>query len=169
MSSTTPGIEVLYETLRELAAHRLGTPGGRRLRVDPTELVHEALLKLQQAGALGGRAREALLPLAARVLRQVLVDIVRRERAVKRGGDWQRVTLSTSLVLIDEQEVDVVLLDEALERLERLHPRQARIVELRYFAGLSVDETAAAVGVAPRTVDGDWKMARAWLKRELES
>jgi RNA polymerase sigma factor (TIGR02999 family) len=168
VSSAIPAIEALYETLRELAGQRLRAGPAWGLQVDATELVHEAFLKLQQAGALDGRAREALLPLAARVLRQVLVDLVRRERASKRGAAWRRVTLTTRLGSRAEAEVDLLLLDEALKRLERLYPRQARIVELRYFAGLSVDETAAAVGVSPRTVDGDWKMARAWLKRELE-
>ncbi len=164
-------LAALYGTLRELAYRRLGAGGQRKLQVDPTELVHEAFIKLQESAALGGMEREDFLPLAARVLRQVLVDLARRERASKRGGDRDRVTLTSQLAQQVEGrdgEVDLVELDEALARLERLYPRQARIVELRFFAGLSIDETARALDVSSRTIDGDWRMARAWLKRELE-
>jgi RNA polymerase sigma factor (TIGR02999 family) len=161
-------MDAVYATLRELAFRRLGPSGARELQIDPTDLVHEAWVKLSAAGALDGSTRVEFLPLAAKVLRQVLVDLVRREQARKRGGDLCRVTLSSKLRDPGQNEIDLLALDEALERLEALHERQARIVELRYFAGLSVDETAAALGVSARTVDGDWRMARAWLKQALE-
>jgi RNA polymerase sigma factor (TIGR02999 family) len=129
--------------------------------------VHETWVKLSAAGVLDGAEREEFQALAATALRQVLVDIVRRERALKRGGALERITLCSNMEDAGGQ-VDLLALDEALRKLELLDARQARIVELRYFAGLSVDETAAALRVSPRTVDGDWKMARAWLRQKLQ-
>jgi len=160
-------MQAVYETLREFASRRLSAAGARQYQIDPTDLVHETWVKLSAAGVLDGAEREEFLPLAATALRQVLVDIVRRERALKRGGALERITLSSSMQDVGGQ-VDLLALDDALRKLEALDPRQARIVELRYFAGLSVDETAAALKVSARTVDGDWKMARAWLRQKLE-
>jgi RNA polymerase sigma factor (TIGR02999 family) len=158
-------IESTYATLREIAHRHLERPerGGA---ISATEVVHECYLKLLSASYLDGFERNQFLDLAARALRQVLVDHARHEQRLRRGEGWKRITLHSS-VLSEQQDVDVLALHEALGRLEGLNARQAKIVELRYFTGLSIDETAAALACSPRTVDGDWQMARAWLKREL--
>ncbi len=169
MADSPPEVtRAVYATLRQLASRRLGAAGSRKLQVDPTDIVHETFVKLCAAGVLeeDERGTGEYLAIAATALRHVLVDMFREHEAAKRGADRQRVTLTGELVA-DREEVDLLALDEALTKLEGRSPRQARIVELRFFAGLSVDETAAALGVAPRTVDGDWRMAKAWLKVEL--
>ncbi|HVS17103.1 MAG TPA: ECF-type sigma factor [Planctomycetota bacterium] len=158
--------ETLYAGLLELAQRQLRrgrTPG----QIEAADLVHEAYLKLAGATRLYGLDKPQFLGLAAKVLRQVLVDRAREEQAAKRGGQWRRITLHDALDVSESTNVDLLALDEALARLAALSERQARVVELRYFSGLSIDETAEVLGVSPRTVDGDWLVARAWLKREL--
>lgn len=158
--------ETLYAGLLELAQRQLRhgrTPG----QIEAADLVHEAYLKLAGATRLYGLDKPQFLGLAAKVLRQVLVDRAREEKAAKRGGQWRRITLHDALEVSEQSDIDLLALDEALERLTELSERQARVVELRYFSGLSIDETAEVLGVSPRTVDGDWLVARAWLKREL--
>jgi RNA polymerase sigma-70 factor, ECF subfamily len=110
------------------------------------------------------------LALAARVMREVLVDHARRARSQKRGGSWSRVTLHAAegLSAGGTEVLDLLALDEALTSLEAGNPRAARVVELRFFSGLSIDETAASLGVSPATVDVDWRFARAWLSRALD-
>jgi RNA polymerase sigma-70 factor, ECF subfamily len=156
----------LYAGMRDLAERQLRRGRSPGL-VDPTDLVHECYLKLARASDLYGVDKPQFLGLAAKVLRQVLVDRAREEQAAKRGGCWERITLHNALEVVQTSEIDLLALDEALSRLAALNERQARVVELRYFSGLSIDETAELLGVAPRTVDGDWLVARAWLKREL--
>jgi len=161
-------LQTIYQTLREIAARRLGAGGKRKFQVDPTELANEVWVKLSAAGHLEPAQRAEFLPLAARAVRSVLVDLVRSRNSLKRGGDRERVTLSGQIAGQQRDEVELLALDEALVELEKVSERQARIVELRYFGGLTVDETAIALGISPRTVDGDWKMARLWLRRALE-
>jgi RNA polymerase sigma factor (TIGR02999 family) len=158
--------ETLYAGLLELAQRQLRrgrTPG----QIEAADLVHEAYVKLAGATRLYGIDKPRFLGLAAKVLRQVLVDRAREEQAAKRGGQWRRITLHDALDVGESSSIDLLALDEALERLAELSERQARVVELRYFSGLSIDETAEVLEVSPRTVDGDWLVARAWLRREL--
>ncbi len=151
-----------YAALHELAeSHFRRQPASHTLQ--PTALVHEAYLRI--AGGAAPKDREHLLALASRAMRQILVDHARRKHAAKRDGGGHRVTLSG----LDSGPAvwDVLELDEAIERLEQLDPRQARIVELRFFGGLTVEQAAAALGVSDRTVYLDWQMAKAWLSREF--
>ena len=157
----------LYDCLHELASHALSRePGARALK--PTSLVHEAYLRLRSVAAVHEQAH--FLALAARVMREVLVDHARRAQSQKRGGAWNRITLHAveGLSAGGADVIDLLALDEALTALETGNPRAARVVELRFFSGLSIDETAASLGVSPATVDVDWRFARAWLSRALE-
>jgi RNA polymerase sigma factor (TIGR02999 family) len=142
---------------RELRSHTL----------QPTELVHEGYLKL--AGGAPGRAadRRHFLALAARAMRQVLIDHARHRKAEKRGAGHAEVRITNADVGIDFDIAEMVALDDALERLGRKNPRLPRVVELRFFAGLSEDETADVLGVTARTVQRDWATARAWLHKEI--
>lgn len=135
--------------------------------LQPTALVHEAYLRLAECNDGRWQDRTHFIAVAASAMRQVLVDHARRRRAVKRGGAWQRVTLEDAAGEDAPIAVDLLTLDEALERLGHANERQRRIVELRFLAGLTVDETAAILGVSSRTVRLDWRMARAWLLGEL--
>jgi RNA polymerase sigma-70 factor (ECF subfamily) len=153
-----------YAELRGLAACWLRDSGGG-VTLQPTALVNEGLMKLLgQVGEFESRAH--FFGSAARAMRQVLVDAARRRQAGKRGGGEAALTLGAA----DAQgtdPIDLLLLDDVLRRLEALDPQQARIVELRYFVGLSIEDTAAALGLHPSTVNRDWAMARAWLRRAL--
>lgn len=160
-------VPVVYEELRRVAASAL-----RRERADhtlqPTALVHEAFLRLADVPAAQWRDRGHFVAIAARVMRQVLVDHARGRNALKRGSAEVRVPLEgIDVPATGAADIDLVALDDALERLARLDERQARIVELRFFGGLTVEETAAVIGASERTVKRDWQMSRAWLKREL--
>lgn len=156
----------LYHRLRRLAGAALRQRGARAL-VSPTELVHECYLQLAGRETLVEEDRNELLTLAARAIRGILVDHVRKAGALKRGGHQRRISLSVDLVSHSE-EVDLVDLDVALEKLARIDERQARVVELRFFAGLKHPEIAQLLGCSPRTVNSEWAMAKAWLHRELE-
>lgn len=151
-----------YAELRALAAAHL-----RRERrghtLQPTALAHEAWLRL--GAQLEAPGLEAA---ASKAMREILVDHARRRSAAKRGGGWRRVTLDPAACELPGRELDLLALDEALENLAALDGRQAQVVELRYFGGLSTEETARALGVSARTVEGDWHMARAFLRRALE-
>lgn len=155
----------MYTTLRELADRALGR--GKGLSFDATDLVHECYIKLSRVEQYQGLERVEFVALAATVIRNELVDRARRRSAKKRGGDLGRVTLHDDAVMGEGAPVDLLDLDEALQKLHGLDERQARIVELRYFGGLSNEEAAAVLGVKPRLVGDEWAMARVWLKREL--
>jgi RNA polymerase sigma factor (TIGR02999 family) len=159
-------LPLAYEELRALAANLLR---GRR-RVDvmrATSLVHEAWLRLAPHGGMSVRGRGHFLAIAARAMRHVLVDNARREHALKRGGDRQRVALFDDVAGAREPDPDVLAVDEALTRLSRLDPRKGRVVELRFFGGLELEETAEVLGVSLATVKRDWVLAKAWLHREI--
>lgn len=156
----------LYRALRTMAQRLLRTDGGRRT-LDPTDVVHECFVRLSSGDAQTGLQRAQFLSLAATAMRHVLVDDAKRRRALKRGEDHQPVRLSSVHLAIDSPELDVLDLHAALSKLEELDERQARIVELRFFAGLSGEEVASLLGLTRRTVTNEWAMARAWLKREL--
>jgi len=170
-NTPTPGLtDQLYRELRRLAAWYIASESpGHTLQ--PTALVHEAYVRLAPAIAPDGLSRTQFMALAARVMRNVLVDHARAQRAVKRGGDgsaWQRISLDAAAVSASDCAApDVLALHEALEKLAGLSERQARVVEARFFGGLSVQQTAEALGVSPRSVESDWSVARAWLAREL--
>jgi len=157
-------LEVVYARLRAMAARQIGQ-GGRTLQ--PTALVHEAYLKLFGRADPAFEGRHHFFGAAASAMRQAAVEHARRRNAQKRGGGRERLSL-TGIAAATEPDVDVLALDEALDELAALSERQARIVELRFFAGLDIKEAARVVGVSPRTVDLDWRTARAWLRRRLE-
>jgi RNA polymerase sigma factor (TIGR02999 family) len=159
-------LPLAYEELRALATNLLR---GRR-RADAmraTSLVHEAWLRLAPHGGMSVRGRGHFLALAARAMRHVLVDNARREHALKRGGDRQRVGLFEEPAAAREPDPDVLAVDEALTRLSQLDPRKGRVVELRFFGGLELEETAEVLGVSLATVKRDWVLAKAWLHREI--
>jgi len=153
-----------YDALRRLAASYLGRERvGHTLQ--PTALVHEAFLRL----ADGAYADQSHFRAAAAIaMRRILVDHARTRGAQKRGGDRLRITLIEG-VTADEPDIDLLALDEALDELGRVSPRRARIVELRFFGGLTTAEIGDAIGVSTRTVEGDWLFARAWLRKRLAS
>jgi len=158
---------LLYGELRSLAADFL-----RRERADhtlqPTALVHEAWMRLSAENESRWGDRAQFFALAAQAMRRVLIDHARRKLADKRGGGARRITLASDVTPPgDSGEIDLIALDDALDRLAALDARQARVVELRFFAGLTVDEVAEALEVSPRTVASEWRLARAWLSNEL--
>jgi RNA polymerase sigma factor (TIGR02999 family) len=158
--------ELVYDELRRLAGSLMRRErGGHTLQ--PTALVHEAFLRLVGAPNIAWQDRAHFMGIAARAMRQILVDHARRHAAEKRGGGLQRVTLTDAEAVVPGDEIEVLDLHEALERFAALDPRAARVVELRVFGGLSVPEAAHVLEVSPRTVDGDWAVARMWLTREL--
>ena len=158
-------IDAVYAELRALARGYL-----RHERPDhslpPTALVHEAFLKLVDQRHVSWQNRAHFFAIAARLMRRILVDHARTRDAAKRDGG-QRVPLAENIATIDPMTVDLLDLDTALEKLAVVDPRHSDLVELRFFGGLTVDEAAAVVGVAPATADRDWALARAWLFREL--
>src|SRR5262245_25458302 len=134
-----------------------------------TALVNEAYLRLVDAKDVDWRDRTHFFAVAARVMRRILVDHARARRAGKRGRDAERVTLDEALVVSPEPGEDLVALDDALEALEKFDERKGRMIELRFFGGLSVEETAAVLNVSPETVMRDWRLAKAWLQREMRT
>ena len=156
-------LPLVYRELEAIARGHL-RPGAMPASIEPGELVHELYLRLA-AAPIAARDRAHFFAIAALAMRQILVDRARRRRAAKRGGAPVRVTLSG--LPADDTGRDMLSVEAALVRLEALSPRQARIVELRCLIGMSVAEVADALGVSERTVHGDWRLARAWLIREL--
>jgi RNA polymerase sigma-70 factor (ECF subfamily) len=158
-------VPLIYNELHDLAHHYLrGERSGHTLQT--TALVHEAYLRLIQQGPFQTENRAHFIAVAAKLMRQVLVDYARSYRAAKRGPDC-RVEFDEALEQPQRRAVDVLALDDALTELAKHDEQQARIVELRFFGGLTVDETAAILGVSPATIGRDWSMAKAWLSREM--
>ncbi len=157
---------LVYEELRRMAARQL-----RRERpehtLQPTALVHEAWLRLVQTNRLTWQNRAHFLGVAAELMRRVLVDHARRRSAEMRGGGETRLSLDEALGVSAQKEINLLALDDALTGLAALDPRQSRIVELKYFGGLAIEEIAEVVGISPATVKRDWQWARAWLQREI--
>jgi RNA polymerase sigma factor (TIGR02999 family) len=135
--------------------------------LQPTALVNEAYLRLVDWKTVEWQNRAHFFGLAGQLIRHILVDFARAQRRDKRGGDALRVSLSEAANVAQEKGADLVALDDAVQALEKLDPRQARVVELRFFAGLSLEEAAEALKVSVGTVRRDWSMAEAWLYREL--
>ena len=159
---------LIYPELRRIAQVQF-----RREREDhdlqPTALVHEAFLRLVAHEHHTWEDRRHFFAAASNVMRRILIEHARARRAQKRDGASTRVTLDDAVTMTREQSVDLLDLDQALTELEQLSPRQARVVELRYFSGLSVPEIAGALGLNPRSVDRDWATARAWLRNRLSA
>jgi len=157
----------LYQELRDIAdAYFRNAKPGHTLQ--PTALVHEAFLRLMSAGEVRIKDRAHFLALAAKVMRDLLINHAHRRQTQKRGGDWRRITLDAALDELEANTLDVLVLDETLARLSALSERQARIVELRVFGGMTIEDAAEVLDVGPTTVKSDWLIAKAWLKRELE-
>lgn len=164
----TPALfELVYQELRRLAAAYLQQERPDHT-LQPTALVHEAYMRLSELDRIEWRDRTHFYAAAAGAIRRVLVDHARSHRAAKRGGGWHRITLTGLGSGIGGRDIDVLALDEALGRLAGLDPRKARVVELRYFAGMTIEETARSLGVGTTTVDDDWAFAKSWLRRELD-
>lgn len=134
-----------------------------------TALVHEAYLRLVDAKDVAWHDRAHFLAVSARVMRRILVDHARSKHYKKRGGDAVRVTFDEGLAVTNEPSLDFVALDDALEALARFDERKSKVIELRFFGGLSVEETATVLQVSPATVMGDWRLAKAWLQREMRA
>ncbi len=167
-SSLEKLMPLVYEELRRLANNYL-----RRERqnhtLQPTALVNEAYLKLVDQKNAHWQNRAQFYGVAAQLMRRILVDHARQHHAEKRGGSkQQRLSITSAQTIAQAPEVDVLAVHEALEELKQFDPQQERIVELRFFGGLSIDETAKVLGLGHATVERDWKMARAWLRQKLE-
>ncbi len=160
-------IPLVYAELHRLAAAymRNERPGHT---LQATALVHEAYLRLTGASLIDWQSRAHFFAIAAQTMRRILVDHARSASARKRPAKRNRVTLESAVLYSDDQSEELLALDEAMEKLQRLDERQSRIVELRFFAGLSIEETAEVLSISQRTVKRDWTMARAWLHAELE-
>jgi len=157
---------LVYEELRRLAHRKLaGERTGHTLAT--ADLVHEAYLKLVNLDRIAWQGRAHFLAIAARAMRNVLVDYALRRKTEKRGGALARVTLHDDVAVDDGSGGDLWAVHKALERLGAIDERQSRVVECRFFAGMSIEETAEALGVSPASVKRDWALARAWLNREL--
>jgi len=155
-------IPLVYDELKALAHRRLAVEG-RQNSMQTTGLVHEVYLKLVDDARVTQRGRNYFFAAASRAMRQILVDRARRRLALKRGRGTELVSLGDGDAPVETSAAELVALDDALTRLGQQSPRHAKVVEFRYFAGMSVDETAKALGVSARTVKSDWAMARAWL------
>jgi RNA polymerase sigma factor (TIGR02999 family) len=157
---------LVYEELRQQAARYLRKERPNH-SLQATALINEAFLRLIDVKDVQWQNRAHFFAIAANLMRRILVDHARRRDAEKRGGSQVCLTLDEGLAWANEPAVDLLAIDEALDRLAVIDEQQARIVELRFFSGLTVEETATALGVSPKTVKRDWSVARAWLKREI--
>ncbi len=157
---------VVYEELRELARQYLQRER-RDHTLQATALVHEAYLRLVDQAETTWRDRARFFAVAAGVMRRILVDYARSHCAKKRGGGLEKLQLNEDVVPSPERDVDLVALDEALKNLSGFDPRQSQIVELRFFGGLTVEDVAEVLEISPRTVKREWRLARAWLRREI--
>jgi RNA polymerase sigma factor (TIGR02999 family) len=161
-------IPVVYGELRQLARRALRSER-RDHTLQPTALVHEAYLRLVDQRNVNWQNRAHFFAIASQAMRRIVVDHARRHNAIKRGGDNMKVELEEAMLLPGARDLDVVKLDDALTTLAAFDPQQSQIVELRFFGGLSIEETAEVIGISPATVKRDWTMAKAWLHRELQS
>jgi RNA polymerase sigma factor (TIGR02999 family) len=160
-------IPVVYDELRRLAASYM-----RRERPDhtlqATALVHEAFLKLVEQRAVNWQSRAHFFGVAAQLMRRILIDHARGHLRQKRGGEHKKVSLDEAFIFSEQQSAELLAVDESLTRLSKLDARQGRVVELRFFGGLSVEEAAEVLGISPKTVKRDWSIAKAWLYADLK-
>jgi RNA polymerase sigma factor (TIGR02999 family) len=159
-------VPVVYEELRRQAARYLKRerPGHT---LQTTALIHEAYIRLIDQKNVHWQNRAHFYAISAKLMRRILVDHARSRQAAKRGGSDIKLPLEEAMITPEGREVDIVALDEALERLAAIDPQQSRVVELKFFSGMSVEETAEVLGVSTRTVKRDWNVAKAWLRREI--
>ena len=159
---------LVYDTLRQLASSYL-----RRERdhhsLQPTALVHEAYVRLVDQRTANWQNRAQFFGLAAKMMRNILVDYARQRQATKRGGKLYRLSLSAADRISKQSDVELLALDDALNELAAAKPKHAEIIELRFFGGLTIEETAAALGLSHATVERDWTFARAWLRRQMKN
>jgi RNA polymerase sigma factor (TIGR02999 family) len=160
-------IPVVYDELRRLAASYM-----RRERPDhtlqATALVHEAFLKLVEQRAVNWQSRAHFFGVAAQLMRRILIDHARGHLRQKRGGEHKKVSLDEAFIFSEQQSAELLAVDESLTRLSKLDARQGRVVDLRFFGGLSVEEAAEVLGISPKTVKRDWSIAKAWLYADLK-
>ncbi len=157
---------LLYSEFHRLAEEYLRhEPRGHTLQ--PTALVNEAYLRLIDQTRVKWQGRTHFFAVGAQAMRRILVDHARAKRRAKRGGGRQRIALDEGLTISPRRDADLLALDDALDKLAQVDPRQAQIVEMRFFGGLTVAEVAQVLGVSKRTVESEWKVVRAWLRREL--
>ncbi len=160
-------LPLVYDELRRLADHYL-----RRERVDHTlqgtALVHEAYIRLIDQNRVQWQNRAHFFGVAAQMLRRILVDHARAHKTAKRGGAAMTLALDEALATPEQRDLDLVALDDCLTALAAIDPQQSKVVELRYFSGLSIEETAEVLGISPATVKRDWVVAKAWLHREMK-
>ena len=159
-------LPLVYKELRRLAHFQLRNERPNHT-LQSAALVHEAYLRLVGMNSPQWESRTHFFAIAAQLMRQILVDYARRHRAAKRGGSICKLSLEDATMASRRKDVDVVALDDALKTLAKMDPRQGRVVELRFFAGLSLEEISEAMEIAPATVQRDWTAARAWLHREI--
>jgi RNA polymerase sigma-70 factor, ECF subfamily len=159
-------LPLVYDGLRKVAANylRKERPGHT---LQPTALVHEAYLKLVDISQISWQDRAHFYAAASQMMRNILVDHARARRREKRGGDARQVALDEAVSFADEQDFDLLALEEALQQLAAFDPQQAKIVELRFFGGLTIEETALVLKISPATVKREWTMAKVWLYRKL--
>jgi len=157
---------LVYDELRNVARHRLAAEDSRQT-LESAALVNETYLRLVDQERVEWRNRAHFFAISARMMRRILVDHARQRRAAKRGGNMPRLSLDQSLGLLERKDLDVVALDEALGNLSKLDPQQARVIELRFFGGLTIEETSEALHISPATVTRDWVTAKAWLFDQL--
>ena len=160
-------VSLIYDALRRIAASRLRHERPHHT-LQTTALVHEAYLKLAVQRNAKWQNRTQFFGVASQVMRRILVDYARTRQRTKRGGKQLRVTLEDVCVLSPRISEEILAVDESLARLEKMDPRQARVVELRYFSGLTTDEAAEALGISAKTVTREWNLARAWLYADLK-
>lgn len=162
-----PGLtELVYQDLHR-AAHRYMLRERSSHTLQTTALIHEVYLRLVGARRIGWQNRAHFLAICARLMRQVLVEFARTRGYQKRGAASPHLELNEALVVSSRPDPNLVVLDDALNQLAEVDPRKSQVVELRFFGGLNVEETAAALNVSPETVMRDWKLAKAWLRREM--
>jgi len=160
-------MSLVYDELRRLAAHHLGrlTPGQT---LQPTALVHEAYLKLVKGDTVEWASKRCFFKAAARSMRNILVDRARKKGRIKHGGAVQRVSVEPDRLTDEPRPEELLALEDALLRLEKQDERKGDVVMLRYYAGLTIDESAKMLGVSAATVERDWNYAKAWLRREMD-
>jgi RNA polymerase sigma factor (TIGR02999 family) len=159
---------LVYSELRRLASNYLRRERNEHT-LQPTALVNEAYLKLVDQRNARWQNRAHFFGISAQLMRRILVDHARQHQAAKRGGaGQQRISITSAETVVKQPQVDLLALNEALEELAKMDPQQSRIVELKFFGGLSIEEIAEVLSIGHATVERDWKMARAWLRRQLE-
>ncbi|HSM36727.1 MAG TPA: sigma-70 family RNA polymerase sigma factor [Longimicrobiales bacterium] len=156
----------VYDELHRIA-HRELSRRGAGATLQTTGLIHEAYVKLADQRRVDVEDRAHFLALAATAMRHIMIDYARARRTKKRGSAWRRISLDETVPATEDRLDQVIELDEALERLARFDRRLCKVVECRFFGGMTVQETAAALGISPRTVDRSWQKAKAWLSREM--